>query len=225
MGRRDSKQVENGLVRTRNHRPCGWRNTLPRNAVACKFSGMSGFARGFFGIGVEGISKPMNLGSLLRTAHAFGASFVFTVDAVCPTGAVQRSDTADTPRALPMYTYADVAAMTLPRGCTLIGGERLDAAVELPSFRHPHRAAYVLGPERGALSPGLVERCDFVVKIPTRFCINVGLAGALVMYDRLISLGRFARRPLIPGGAAEPLPTHIFGDPVLRRRRPREAGR
>ena len=186
---------------------------------------MSGSARGFFGIGVEGISKPMNLGSLLRTAHAFGASFVFTVDAACPTDAVQRSDTADTPMGVPMYTFADAHAMTLPRGCTLVGVERLDEAVELPSFRHPHRAAYVLGPERGSLSPGLVERCDFVVKIPTKFCINVGLAGALVMYDRLISLGRFARRPLIPGGAAEPPPTHNFGDPVARRRRPGEAGR
>ena len=31
--------------------------------------------RGYFGIGAEGISKPMNLGALMRTAHAFGASF------------------------------------------------------------------------------------------------------------------------------------------------------
>ncbi len=37
--------------------------------------------RGYFGIGVEGVSKPMNLGSLWRTALAFGASFVFTVGA------------------------------------------------------------------------------------------------------------------------------------------------
>ncbi|MEX2009990.1 MAG: TrmH family RNA methyltransferase, partial [Dongiaceae bacterium] len=28
--------------------------------------------RGYFGIGVEGISKPMNLGNLMRSAHAFG---------------------------------------------------------------------------------------------------------------------------------------------------------
>jgi tRNA G18 (ribose-2'-O)-methylase SpoU len=27
---------------------------------------------GNFGIGVEGVSKPMNLGALLRTAHTFG---------------------------------------------------------------------------------------------------------------------------------------------------------
>ena len=31
--------------------------------------------RGYFGIGVEGISKPMNMGSLIRSGHAFGASF------------------------------------------------------------------------------------------------------------------------------------------------------
>jgi tRNA G18 (ribose-2'-O)-methylase SpoU len=33
--------------------------------------------RGYFGMGVLGISKAMNVGSLLRSAHAFGASFVF----------------------------------------------------------------------------------------------------------------------------------------------------
>jgi len=38
-------------------------------------------SRGYFGIGVEGISKPMNAGNLFRTAHAFGASFVFTIGA------------------------------------------------------------------------------------------------------------------------------------------------
>ena len=31
--------------------------------------------RGYFGVGVDGISKPMNLGNLVRIAHAFDASF------------------------------------------------------------------------------------------------------------------------------------------------------
>ena len=30
-------------------------------------------SRGYFGIGVEGVSKSANVGALLRTAHAFGA--------------------------------------------------------------------------------------------------------------------------------------------------------
>ena len=37
--------------------------------------------RGYFGVGIEQSSKPMNAGNLFRTAHAFGASFLFTVNA------------------------------------------------------------------------------------------------------------------------------------------------
>ena len=37
--------------------------------------------RGYFGIGVEGINKPFNVGNLFRSANAFDASFVFTVAA------------------------------------------------------------------------------------------------------------------------------------------------
>ena len=37
--------------------------------------------RGYFAIGAERISKPMNLGNLLRSAHAFGAKFFFTIGA------------------------------------------------------------------------------------------------------------------------------------------------
>ena len=75
----------------------------------------------------------------------------------------------------------------------------------------------MLGPERGSLSPALVERCDHVVKIPTRFCVNVGVAAAIVMYDRVLTLGRFPPRPMTPGGPVETLPEHVHGGPVLRR--------
>ena len=37
--------------------------------------------RGYFAIGAERISKPLNLGNLLRSAHAFGAKFFFTIGA------------------------------------------------------------------------------------------------------------------------------------------------
>ena len=107
----------------------------------------------------------------------------------------------------------------LPRGCELIGVELLDEATDLPSFRHPRRAAYVLGPERGSLSPVMVERCNRVVRIPTKICINLATAGAVVMYDRLISLGRFPRRPMAPGEVPEPLPVHVAGEPKYRKAR------
>ena len=174
--------------------------------------------RGYFGMGAEAISKPMNLGALLRSAHAFGARFFFSIDPAFHAREVRLSDTSDAARHLPLYTYDKVGDLMLPRGCRLVGVELTEDAVELPSFRHPAAAAYVLGPERGSLSPALRDRCAFMVKIPTRFCVNVGTAGAIVMYDRMISLGRFARRPVNPRAAPEELPEHVRGAPARRTR-------
>jgi tRNA G18 (ribose-2'-O)-methylase SpoU len=86
--------------------------------------------------------------------------------------------------------------MRLPQGCKLVGIELTDDAIDLPSFCHPVRAAYVLGPERGSLSEPLLARCDHVVRIPTAFCINVAMAGAIIMYDRVKTLAPFPARPV-----------------------------
>jgi len=158
--------------------------------------------RGYFGIGVERISKPMNVGNLFRSAHAFGADFVFAIAPAVDLNAIRKSDTSKTWRHVPLYEFADAAALSLPRDCELVGVELLDEAVDLPSFTHPARAAYVLGPEKGELSPALVARCAHVVKIPTSFCVNVGVAGAILMYDRIIARGGHPPRPVAPGGPA-----------------------
>ena len=160
----------------------------------------AGQSRGYFAVGVEGISKPMNLGAILRTAHAFGASFVFTIDAHHEVRDVMRSDTSKTQEHVPAYDWPSVDAMVLPKGCALVGVELTPDAVDLPSFRHPPAAAYVLGRERGSLTPALLARCDHVVKIPTKFCVNVGLAAAITLYDRTLVMGGWPERPVRPGG-------------------------
>jgi tRNA G18 (ribose-2'-O)-methylase SpoU len=155
--------------------------------------------KGYFAIGAERMSKSLNLGNLMRSAHAFGASFTFTVGATYK--AVEaHADTSKSQLHVPHYNWASLDEMALPGGCKLVGIELLDTAIDLPSFRHPLRAAYVLGPELGSLSEPLLERCDYVVKIPTSFCVNVAMAGAIVMYDRMKSLARFADRPIGEGG-------------------------
>jgi tRNA G18 (ribose-2'-O)-methylase SpoU len=175
--------------------------------------------RGYFGVGVEGISKPMNLGSLLRSAHAFGASFAFTIGAAFDARETALADTSEAVGSLPFHPWPDLAAMDLPQGCRLVGVELLEEAIDLPAFTHPSRAAYVLGAERASLSPALLARCDFVVRIPAKFCLNLAIAGALVMYDRMISLGRFAERPVRAGGPEAPRAPHVHGEPVWKRRR------
>src|SRR5262249_156018 len=173
--------------------------------------------RGYLAIGVEGISKPVNLGNLLRSAHAFGASFVFTI-AADPRALEMRSDTSRSESHVPLYHWRSLDELALPRGCSLVGVEILDEAADLPSFPHPLQAAYVLGPERGALTPELAARCQHLVRIPSPFSLNVATAGAIVMYDRLRSLGRFGSRPVAAGAEAEPPRPHVQGGPKRVRR-------
>lgn len=158
--------------------------------------------RGYFGIGAERISKALNLGNLMRSAHGFGASFTFTVGGTYQ-ALEARADTSKGAKHLPHYNWTSAAELVLPAGCRLVGVELLEEAIDLPSFHHPAQAAYVLGPERGSLSPELLARCNYIVRIPTSFCVNLAMAGAIVMYDRVRSLGRFPPRPIGEGGPAE----------------------
>ena len=57
---------------------------------------------------------------------------------------------------------------------------------------------------------------DHVVKIPTAFCVNVAIAGAIVMYDRIRSARAF-RRPVTAHGGAEPVAEHVHGGRYVRR--------
>jgi tRNA G18 (ribose-2'-O)-methylase SpoU len=173
-------------------------------------------SRGYFAIGVEGVSKSVNLGNLLRSAHAFGASFVFTIGAD-PRAMETRADTSKAASHIPLYHWRSVAEMALPKSCRLVGLEFIDEASELPSFAHPTQAAYVLGPERGALSPTLLAKCHHIVRIPTAFSLNLATAGAIVMYDRLRSLGRFGSRPVAEQAEAPPPLPHVQGPPKRRR--------
>lgn len=173
--------------------------------------------RGYFGIGAEGISKSVNLGGLLRSAHAFGASFAFTIGAD-DRALEMRSDTSKADNHVPVFHWAEVSAVQLPKGCSLVGIEILDGATDLPSFPHPLQCAYVLGPERGVLSAELIARCDHLIRIPTHFSLNVATAGAIVMYDRLRALGRFAPRPVSEGTTAPELAPHVQGKPKRRRK-------
>lgn len=172
--------------------------------------------RGYFAIGVEGISKEQNVGTIARSAHSFGASFFFTIDPSVDVKRFRESDTSSAFDHIPYYEYSSPQELDLPKDCTLVGIEFTEESVDLPSFRHPSRAAYVLGPEMGNLSPEIVAQCDHVVKIPMKFCVNVGVAAAICMYDRMICMGRFAERPVKPGGPLK-VPDHKKQSSIRRR--------
>lgn len=142
-------------------------------------------SRGYFGIGIERARSEENLGVLWRTAHCMGASFIFTIGARYE---YDCSDTSKAWRSVPLFQYASFAEFhdALPKECSLIGVEYPhEGATILQGFRHPDRAAYLLGGERLGMSPEALAACSDVVYIPSAICLNVSVAGSIVLYDRI----------------------------------------
>ena len=175
--------------------------------------------RGYFAVGVDGISKPMNLGNLMRIAHAFGASFFFTVDArVRLADALSDTSCGGPPAGLPVRLHRRVApAARLPssvsRSPMTRSNCRVSAILSAPPMSSVRNASLCRLP--------MLARCQHVVRIPTRFSINVGMAGAIVLYDRMLTFGRFPDRPIRRGGprrSRRAATGHNWGAPVMRKR-------
>ena len=140
--------------------------------------------RGFYGIGVFHLKTRSNLGTLWRSAYALGASFIFTIGRRYE---VQPSDTTKTLRHLPYYRYATLADFItrMPEKTQLVGVEITDDAISLPTFYHPTRTVYLLGAEDYGLTEEAMLSCDRIISIPSSVCLNVSVAGSIVMYDRV----------------------------------------
>lgn len=145
--------------------------------------------RGYYGIGVMLPKSEVNIGTLLRSAMIFDAAFVFTIGRRYRK---QSSDTTQSWRHLPLHHYDTLDAFFdsgIPYSCVPIGVELTDKSIALEKFSHPERAIYLLGPEDGSIPKAAQERLAGIVQIPGRFCLNVAVAGSIVMYDRTVKRG------------------------------------
>lgn len=144
-------------------------------------------SRGYFAIGVYRPKREVNIGSLWRTGHLYGAAFIFTVGARYQR---QSSDTLKTPLHTPLMHFDDIDALHsgLPHGAPLIGVELDETSIALPSFSHPQQAVYLLGAEDQGLPQRVMDKCHALVQIPTvqPQSMNVAVAGSIVLYDRAV---------------------------------------
>lgn len=139
--------------------------------------------RGYFAIGIEAGKSKDNIGTLWRSAHNFGAAFVFTV------GARYKRQASDTTRAwkhLPLFHYADLADLWahIPHDCMVVGVELDERAQPLPDFAHPERCIYLLGAEDNGLSSEARRRAHRLIVVPGVGSLNVASVGSIVLYDR-----------------------------------------
>lgn len=136
-----------------------------------------------FAIGIEHTKTSVNVGTLLRSAFNFGASMVFTVGKRYNK---QHSDTTKTPRHIPVLHFKDWDDFRehMPFGWIPVAVELCEGARSLPGFTHPKQAIYLLGPEDGSLSAEALAIAKHKIVIPSHYCLNVAVAGSVVMYDR-----------------------------------------
>ncbi len=141
--------------------------------------------RGYFGVAVVNMKVEANYGTLFRSALAFDA------DLLCLIGRRFRKQPTDTTRSerhIPLLEFdtAEDFLAHVPYDCKIISVECIEKAQPLHVCTHPERAIYVLGPEDGNVPPAILAASHVTVRIPTLQCLNVAVAGSIVMYDRMV---------------------------------------
>jgi RNA methyltransferase, TrmH family len=126
------------------------------------------------------IADPGNLGTLIRSADAFGAAVALSRRCADPTGAKALRASAGSIWRVPLLAF-EPAAGTPP------GGRRIglvpSGGVPLPELDLRGEVVFCLGAERDGL-PELVER-ELDASIPIRGAesLNVAAAGAIALYE------------------------------------------
>jgi RNA methyltransferase, TrmH family len=124
------------------------------------------------------VADPGNVGTLIRTADAFGAAVALSSGCADPTG----------PKALRASAGAifrvPIGAFDAPEGRRIAlvahGGTPIDK-LELSDG-----ITFVLGAEREGLPAEVLERCDATATVPTpgtAESLNVAVAGAIALYE------------------------------------------
>jgi RNA methyltransferase, TrmH family len=122
------------------------------------------------------VSDPGNVGTLIRSADAFGAGVRLSDGCADPFGPKALRAAMGSTFRVPLLEFEVRNAVALVAD----GGEPLDA-LELDRY-----SIFVLGAEREGLPEEVLERCDVRATIPTRSVesLNVAMAGAIALYER-----------------------------------------
>lgn len=144
------------------------------------------YNRGYVGIGVYNPKTKENLGTLVRSANCFGIDFAYSIGKRLNI----RNTSLKHERHIPLFhfdTFNDFIT-SIPVNAELVCIEMKDNAQSLHTFVPSERTIYLLGQEDGTLNNEMLnhKRVKGIYYIPTNYCLNVAVAGSIVLYhDRM----------------------------------------
>ena len=144
---------------------------------------------------LDKVQDPQNLGSILRTGAATGVDAVVIPrkSSVGLTPAVRRAAMGgDTVVPVVQGSLHRVVKTLKDEGFTVIGVDG-SARIDIYSERLTGAVAFILGGEHHGLAEQIIDKCDSVVRIPMSqqaSSLNVGVAAAVVLYERVRQQGK-----------------------------------
>jgi len=121
------------------------------------------------------LADPGNVGTLIRTADAFGAAIALSPGCADPTSPKALRATAGSIWRVPLGTWDDIAGTRV--ALVAHGGEPL-ASLDLSA-----RVSFLLGAERAGLPADVERDLDASIPIASAESLNVAAAGAVALYE------------------------------------------
>lgn len=138
-----------------------------------------------FHVAIENLQHDFNIGSIVRSANAFNAGGVHIIGR----RHWNKRGAMATDKYLSLHNHASVDEFVewcKLNALSIIGIDNVEESVELSQAELPKNVVLVFGQEGPGLSPELAGACEYLVAIEqfgsTR-SVNVGAAGAIVMYE------------------------------------------
>lgn len=149
--------------------------------------------------GLYAPKTPVNVGTVIRTVENFGGMGLQVFDSNnIFTKMGKRSTLIGDPTSCfkncPITLVGEEGSVfKIPLGWKMIAVELVkdresENLLEFSHLNGKYGLFYVFGPENGSLPKTVLDQSHYILKIPTRNCINLAVSVGIVLYDRLLKL-------------------------------------
>jgi tRNA(Leu) C34 or U34 (ribose-2'-O)-methylase TrmL len=145
---------------------------------------------------------PHNVGAALRACSCFDIGQLWWTGTRVTIDPVKGERL---PREERMKGYRDVQMCPCDQPFDRFDRSAVPVAVEvreqsecLTLFEHPDEAVYVFGPEDGSIPKALLRHCHRFVHIPSRHCLNLSTAVAVILAHRRMWRQLNGKEPILP---------------------------